>query len=231
MKWQGEKLEKLIELYQSGMSCREVAERLNTSKSVVWRCLTRNNIQMREKYAIHKRDMRWKGAELQLAITLYASGLSVRNVAKYLKVSKAVIENVFKKNKVQLRPPSVLNLVGHTFGLLTVTSRGNADSKGNAFWYCECACGNKAIVTTPHLKYGSTRTCGCNRSIYTPQMLRRFLGWDQETCSFPLCGKPINKHAKSGKDWHLCHYHNHLRRQAMYDSLKRQEKILNGITI
>lgn len=53
---------------------------------------------------------------------------------------------------------------GMAFGKLTVLRRAPADfGKTNDFWECECDCGNMKSVRAPHLKQGSTTSCGCAR--------------------------------------------------------------------
>ena len=54
-----------------------------------------------------------------------------------------------------------MDLVGQTFGRLTVLSRQGSDSKGCALWNCKCECGNETLVKTSSLRNGKTRSCGC----------------------------------------------------------------------
>ena len=58
-----------------------------------------------------------------------------------------------------------LNLIGNTFGRLTVISQGNGyvSPGGNKSrtWICQCECGNQTEVTTGNLSYGKTNSCGC----------------------------------------------------------------------
>ena len=56
-------------------------------------------------------------------------------------------------------------LVGQRFGRLTVIDRSDdyVSPKGVhlAQWLCECDCGGRVIATTPNLKYGRVKSCGC----------------------------------------------------------------------
>lgn len=52
------------------------------------------------------------------------------------------------------------NLVGQTFGRLTVIERVASKGKGRE-WLCLCTCGNEKIVNTHSLMSGGTRSCGC----------------------------------------------------------------------
>lgn len=55
------------------------------------------------------------------------------------------------------------NLIGQTFGNLTVISRVKNSKSGKARWKCLCSCGNISIVTSTDLVSGHTRSCGCKR--------------------------------------------------------------------
>jgi len=53
------------------------------------------------------------------------------------------------------------NLIGETFGRLTVVSRETSTSAGKARWRCQCECGGETIVGTHTLRSGASRSCGC----------------------------------------------------------------------
>jgi hypothetical protein len=58
------------------------------------------------------------------------------------------------------------NLVGKTFGRLTVTSKAEqrksgVGRKGRRLWNCQCSCGNTSVVPTSALKSGAIKSCGC----------------------------------------------------------------------
>ena len=58
----------------------------------------------------------------------------------------------------------MLNLVGLTFGRLTVTSRDETRPKGDgvhSFWICQCVCGATKSVRQTALRSGDTKSCGC----------------------------------------------------------------------
>ena len=54
-----------------------------------------------------------------------------------------------------------LDLVGQTFGKLTVVKRIGSNAHGTSMWLCECECGETSIVLASNLMYGTTRSCGC----------------------------------------------------------------------
>ena len=53
-----------------------------------------------------------------------------------------------------------IELIGKTFGKLTVLSRGDTKN-GQIFYNCICECGNQAIVRGDLLRTGKTSSCGC----------------------------------------------------------------------
>ena len=54
-----------------------------------------------------------------------------------------------------------LDLVGQTYGRLTVKALFGRDPRGIAKWLCICDCGIETIVMHNHLRKGETRSCGC----------------------------------------------------------------------
>lgn len=55
----------------------------------------------------------------------------------------------------------LLDLTAKTFGRLTVTSRAENTSQGQARWNCVCECGAKITVPSVVLRDGRSRSCGC----------------------------------------------------------------------
>lgn len=53
------------------------------------------------------------------------------------------------------------DLVGQTFGRLTVVSRADNDKHGHPRWLCQCECGTERIVLGASLSRGHTTSCGC----------------------------------------------------------------------
>lgn len=54
-------------------------------------------------------------------------------------------------------------LVGKTFGMLTVIKKApkNNDKFNRTFWKCRCECGNIKNIPTSQLTGGMTKSCGC----------------------------------------------------------------------
>lgn len=57
------------------------------------------------------------------------------------------------------RPNRRLNIVGHTYGALTVLSTRR--SRGKTVCKCECTCGVVKFVWQGNLRNGHTTSCGC----------------------------------------------------------------------
>lgn len=57
--------------------------------------------------------------------------------------------------------PRRANLVGQTFGRLTVLEFAGINHKGGATWHCRCACGGHSTPSTGSLRDGNSTSCGC----------------------------------------------------------------------
>ena len=59
-----------------------------------------------------------------------------------------------------------VDLIGQTFGFLTVVEKSPRNDGDNITWVCKCHCGVIVTVSTSLLKTGHSRSCGClQRSI------------------------------------------------------------------
>lgn len=56
------------------------------------------------------------------------------------------------------------DLTGQKFGSLTVIKKID-NINGRTAYLCECECGNRKNIAGKYLKNGSTKTCGCGKSI------------------------------------------------------------------
>lgn len=59
-------------------------------------------------------------------------------------------------------PRPLPNLIGKTYGYLTVVSKSTIGDKGTR-WVCQCVCGVPVNVRHDHLTSGRTVSCGCAR--------------------------------------------------------------------
>lgn len=78
----------------------------------------------------------------------------------------------------QCRPtsaPTKTNIIGKTFGHLTVIERVLNKKQPNGsqkvMYKCRCSCGNIVVVSASHLKDGHTTSCGCIRLQTMQQLL------------------------------------------------------------
>jgi hypothetical protein len=62
------------------------------------------------------------------------------------------------------------NMIGQTFGYITVMERLGSSKVGKALWKGICKCGNTIIVSGVVLRNGHTKSCGCLQ----PETARKF---------------------------------------------------------
>lgn len=55
----------------------------------------------------------------------------------------------------------VKDLIGNTYGRLTVIERAESGKNGRARWVCKCTCGNVSVKSGKLLLNGHCRSCGC----------------------------------------------------------------------
>lgn len=65
------------------------------------------------------------------------------------------------------------DLVGKTYGMLTVEALATPAPNGSRRWLCRCECGNTTIVLETNLKRLHTKSCGCIKS---PELTGRVFG-------------------------------------------------------
>lgn len=56
---------------------------------------------------------------------------------------------------------TLIDLIGHKFGLLTVIRRSHNTYDNKPSWLCKCACGNEHAVRSSSLRNGDCKSCGC----------------------------------------------------------------------
>lgn len=54
-----------------------------------------------------------------------------------------------------------IDLIGKTFGRLTVESVSHIEDNRKTFYNCICECGNSVVTVVGNLKHGHSRSCGC----------------------------------------------------------------------
>lgn len=64
-----------------------------------------------------------------------------------------------------------IDMVGRTFGMLTVLRRVRTESRNQ--WLCRCECGNETAVSSGSLNAGTAKSCGCSRGVFVGDANRR----------------------------------------------------------
>lgn len=72
---------------------------------------------------------------------------------------------------------NVINMLGKTFGHLTVIARDGSDHRGEAKWLCQCDCGYSQPISVlgSNLRTGHTTSCGCDRRSKGEQKIANIL--------------------------------------------------------
>ncbi len=104
--------------------------------------------------------------------------LSTKEIAKKMGIRPRTVKmhlgNIFKKKKVKNRRGLGLkygidlytskygNLIGKTFGWLTVEARSDINGVSRRlFWKCKCKCGNYVTLEPYTFANGGQKSCGC----------------------------------------------------------------------
>lgn len=56
---------------------------------------------------------------------------------------------------------ALIDLSGQRFGRLLVLGRDSTKNKKEAYWNCQCDCGNTKSIRSSALRGGQTKSCGC----------------------------------------------------------------------
>lgn len=72
--------------------------------------------------------------------------------------------------------PKIPDLIGQTFGRLTVFGRAPR-RKNHAYWLCRCACGREKEVYGSDLRHGKTKSCGCLARKHGESKSPTYLSW------------------------------------------------------
>lgn len=88
----------------------------------------------------------------------------------------------------------MLNLVGMTFGRLTVIARDPRRPRPHSYWVCQCSCGQTKSIRMTGLRSGKTNSCGClQRTAHITHGMSRtpeFRTWSQ---MIGRCYSPTHK--------------------------------------
>ncbi len=106
------------------------------------------------------------------------------------------------------------NLIGKTYGRLTVISYSEKNKYNRSMWLYKCECGNSKIISSNSLQQGHTKSCGCldkekhisspNRTTHGECGTRLYRIWQamKNRCSNP--NSPDYKRYYGGKGVTIC---------------------------
>lgn len=83
-------------------------------------------------------------------------------------IQKEIASNLCKDLSKSERPYE--DLTGKRFGNLIVLKRNRNIKSKHIHWECKCDCGNTTTVSATHLRSGHTKSCGCYRSNFEPEV-------------------------------------------------------------
>lgn len=61
-------------------------------------------------------------------------------------------------------PRKPTNMVGQRYGKLVVLEEATLEQSREAYWSCQCDCGENTVVRGSNLRNGNTKSCGCARA-------------------------------------------------------------------
>lgn len=84
------------------------------------------------------------------------------------------------------------DLVGQTFGYLTVIKDTGKRENRNVIWLCQCKCGNETEVLTTNLQNGSTKSCGCIKRSFGETIITQILQENNISFISEFCVPELN---------------------------------------
>ena len=104
-----------------------------------------------------------------------------------------------------LRKNKIIDLTGKKFGFLTVIEIAKNPTENNtrdAYWLCECKCGNRKIINGKHLRMGLTKSCGCYKK--TSDYLYKNSGiFKKQYNSYDLSGEYGIGYTSNGEEFYF----------------------------
>lgn len=98
------------------------------------------------------------------------------------------------------------DMMGETFGRLTVVKCMGVNRRHSYVWLCSCSCGNTTIVDGNCLRRGNTKSCGClnhenhilrpNRRVHGQSGTRLYRIWKR------MKSRCYNKNTEDYKKWY-----------------------------
>lgn len=97
-------------------------------------------------------------------------GKQIVAIGKNLRSGNTCSCGCLQKEKVSTH--MLKDITGKTFGKLTVLQRDFLKSGPDAYWLCQCECGNQTVVAGSSLRKGHTQSCGCMKSKGEEKIIR-----------------------------------------------------------
>lgn len=85
------------------------------------------------------------------------------------------------------------NLIGRTFGCLTVVGQADDERNGATRWDCRCVCGRTVTVRGSNLTSGAVLSCGCYRRARSAERLRARHAADKKE-AMAMATSPCNRY-------------------------------------
>lgn len=171
-----ENKQKIIELFNLGVTQTKIAETLGISRATVSRFLSeqKNNtakvdFMIGQNYgrltvlsldkSPHKRAGKFYLCKCECGKETIVLGSSLRSghTRSCGCLQREIVANTGHKN--------VKDLSGQRFGKLTVLKLKGFTDTNKAIWYCKCDCGREIEVRACNLISGNTQSCGCIQSV------------------------------------------------------------------
>lgn len=116
------------------------------------------------------------------------------------KLTRGTVTNCGCRRKTSAHNGTIAeDLTGRRFGILTVIRR-DENKNNRTRWLCRCDCGNQCIVMAQHLKFGHTKSCGCQRVWDLPDRKKDIAGMKIGRLTV-LCATE-KRDAKGSVFWH-----------------------------
>ncbi len=146
--------------------------------------------------------LRWTGDDPTLTasrLCAWRKTLEAHDYSKDTIQRKVTVINDFLRaegcEKLCIPRPLQNDLVGRTFGYLTVLEQTSKRRRKNVIWRCSCKCGKEVEVSTVMLLSGRTTSCGCLSAEILQYVNRYVEGTSLRQC---MDDRVINPHSQSG---------------------------------
>ncbi len=148
-----------------------------------------------------KELLQWLDGEAATAQKLkdWRKALEVYGYSKITIQKKVTVVNDFLRcmgrQELCIPKPQINELIGRSFGYLTVLEATEKRYRKDIIWRCRCKCGRETEVPTSLLLSGNTTSCGCLNTEILQQVNRYVEGTSLRQA---LEDRPLSHHSASG---------------------------------